>query len=413
MDRLRNNLSYAGKHPIPLAFPDASRLLVLPEHGRLIGLYPADGSANFFWTNPAFDEPDSSKTYFSRPGWPNPGGDRTWLAPELALFIGDPGRPLETYAVPRALDPGNWRLMSAAPAEVDLENRTRLRTLRAGQDVGVRLVKTYTPAVNPLWGSPADRDGMHYAGYTLATTLELDPLEGNPVRLGVWNLLQLPPPGAMLIPTRAPARPQVVFGEPAAGELTELPGHVRWNMALPVPEAKISIKAKALTGRAGYLCATPGTRHPARDTRHATRSTWWCASFPSATSATTWTPCGSRRTKPAGPFRPAACGAAWNASTSWNIMRPRRRPRRERTSAGIHPASGPFAALRTRSGRPPSPSSARADEARSGQRGAVSRGVRSFPAMARLLDRGRGLLSQGLRRIDKPDPCVSIQHDHV
>lgn len=262
MNHLHDNLRHSGKHPIPLAFADGARLLVLPEHGRLIGLYPAEGDANFLWTNPALDAAESSRLYFSRAGWSNPGGDRTWLAPELDLFIGDPRRPFETYAVPSALDPGNWKPVSAMSAEVILENRTRLRLLRAGRDVDVRLVKTYTPAVNPLRGSPADGAGVQYAGYALATTLELDPPPGKPVRLGVWNLLQLPQPGTMLIPTHVPTRPHVVFGTPAAGELTEAPGHARWNMAPPGPDAKIGIKAKSLTGRAGHLRETgiPGIR---------------------------------------------------------------------------------------------------------------------------------------------------------
>ena len=256
MNHLHDTLSFSGTQAIPVVFADGGRLLVLPEHGRLIGLYPAEGDTNFLWTNPALNSPDSSRLYSSRSGWSNPGGDRTWLAPELDLFIGDPCRPFETYAVPSALDPGNWKLVSATGAEVVLENRTRLRMLRAGQDVGVRIVKTYTPAINPLRGSPADGAGLQYAGYTLTTTLELDPLRGKPVRLGLWNLLQLPQPGTMLIPTRVPTRPHVVFGTPAAGELTEASGHVRWNMAPPGPDAKIGIKAKSLTGRAGHMRAT-------------------------------------------------------------------------------------------------------------------------------------------------------------
>ena len=256
MKRLHDNLACAGKHPISTAFADGSRPLVLPEHGRLIGLYPADGDTNFLWTNPALDEPASAKAYFSRSGWSNPGGDRTWLAPEMDLFLGDPARPFETYTVPPALDPGNWSLVSTAGAEVVLENRTRIRMLRNGQEMGMRLVKTYTPAVNPLQGASADGAGVQYAGYTLATVLEIEPLAGNSVRLGIWNLLQLPQPGTMLISTRIPARPHVVFGVPAAGELTEPPGHVRWNMAPPGPDTKIGIKANSMTGRAGCIRET-------------------------------------------------------------------------------------------------------------------------------------------------------------
>jgi len=52
-------------------------------------LYPGGSDENFLWTNPALASAESAQKYFLRDGWPNPGGDRTWLAPEIELFIGD------------------------------------------------------------------------------------------------------------------------------------------------------------------------------------------------------------------------------------------------------------------------------------------------------------------------------------
>ena len=255
MNPLHDNLSRAGKRLIPLALPNGARWLVLPENGRLLGLYPADDDANFLWTNPALASAESSKAYFARAGWCNPGGDRTWLAPEIELFIGDVKQAVETYAVQPALDPGHWMVESATAAEVSLVNETRVRLHRQNRDVGVRLTKTYSVAPNPL----RDVAGLQVAGYTLVTTLEVEPQPETSARLGIWNLLQLPQPGSMLIPTCAPARPHVVFGAPAAGELTVEPSLVRWNMAPPGKNAKISLKPQALTGRAGHLRETRGT----------------------------------------------------------------------------------------------------------------------------------------------------------
>ncbi|HUS95445.1 MAG TPA: hypothetical protein VMX97_01760 [Hyphomicrobiaceae bacterium] len=256
MNTLIDNLRYAGKHPVPVSFPDGSRVLVLPENGRLLGLCPAEDDTNFLWTNPELTAAESAKAYFARCGWRNLGGDRTWLAPETDLFIGDLKRVAETYAVQSALDPGQWKLGVASAAEVSLVNETRVRLHRQNRDVGVRLAKTYSVAPNPL----RDVAGLQYAGYTLATTLEVEPQPGVPTRLGIWNLLQLPSPGTMLIPTRAPARPHVVFGALAADELTVTPGLVRWNMVPPGGDAKISLKPQPLTGLVGYRRAsdTPG-----------------------------------------------------------------------------------------------------------------------------------------------------------
>jgi hypothetical protein len=257
---LATNLAGAGKQPLPVNWPDGTGLLILPEHGRLLGLYAAEHDANFLWTNPALAEATSAQAYFRRAGWSNPGGDRTWLAPETRLFIGDPARPAETYQVPPALDPGHWTLRSAGAGEVLLENVTRLHWLRTAHEVEVRLTKQYSPADNPLSPAMQAQDGLRYAGYTQSTTLEVAPQTDPSIRLGLWNLLQLPQPGTMLIPTTALVQPQLFFGAVTTGELTVTPGVVRWHMGPPGGDAKIGIKAQIVTGRAGYWreTATPG-----------------------------------------------------------------------------------------------------------------------------------------------------------
>ncbi|MFZ4396523.1 MAG: hypothetical protein ACOYOU_12950 [Kiritimatiellia bacterium] len=260
MNILRDILACAGRRPVVASFHDGSRVLVVPGNGRVIGLYPAEGDANFLWTNPALAGAVTAQTYFSRPGWANPGGDRTWLAPEIELFICDLSRVAETYAVQPTLDPGNWTLIEASAAEISLANVTRLRLLRQNREIGVRLGRSVSPAANPLQGTSAARVGLRYAGYTLTTTLELELQAGDPIRLGIWNLLQLPQPGVMLIPTCEATCPQVVFGSLSSAELTVTPTRISWNMAPPGGDGKISIRAAALTGRAGYLreTGTPG-----------------------------------------------------------------------------------------------------------------------------------------------------------
>ena len=253
---MMDSLTRIGMPPVVLDTPDGARLLVLPVGGRLLGLFPPGSDENFLWTNPSLGDEASARAYFARCGWPNPGGDRTWLAPEIELFIGDVKQAVQTYAVQPALDPGHWILESATAAGVSLVNETRVRLHRQNRDVGVRLAKTYSVVPNPL----EDVIGLQVAGYTLATTLEVESQPGVPTRLGIWNLLQLPQPGTMWIPTRAPARPHVVFGALAADELTVTPGLVRWNMTPPGGDAKISLKPQPLTGRVGYSRAsgTPG-----------------------------------------------------------------------------------------------------------------------------------------------------------
>ena len=239
--------------PLTMAFPDGTHLLVLPFGGRLLGLFPPESGENFLWTNPALASPESISTWLKRDGWLNLGGDRTWLAPEIELFIGDLARPAETYVVPVALDPGNWTLASVNDMEICLTNTTRIRLRRSGREIGVHLGKRFRPAANPLRDTALAGSEMQYAGYTLNTTLELEPVAEPPIHLGIWNLLQLPQPGEMLIPTLSESRPQCVFGSVSAEELTLAPRMVRWRMGGSGSDTKISLKAASLTGRAGYL----------------------------------------------------------------------------------------------------------------------------------------------------------------
>ncbi len=89
MDSLIDNLTRSGSPSEALVVPDGGRLLVLPAYGRVLGLYTGDSDENVLWTNPALATAESATAYFRRGGWRNPGGDRTWLAPEIELFIGD------------------------------------------------------------------------------------------------------------------------------------------------------------------------------------------------------------------------------------------------------------------------------------------------------------------------------------
>lgn len=248
MMSLIDNLTRAGKVPEVFDAPGGYRMVILPFGGRVLALYPPGSGESFLWANPALATPESAEAYFHCGGWRNPGGDRTWLAPEIELFIEDLARPAATYAVPAVLDPGNWILADAASSGVRLTQTTRLRLHRAMLDVGIRLEKFIRPAADPLPDS-----GLAYAGYSQTTTLEVEPSAKGAMVLGIWNLLQLPSPGTMLIGTRAVAAPQTVFGRLSDNELTIAQPGVRWEMGPPGADAKIALRADALTGRAGHL----------------------------------------------------------------------------------------------------------------------------------------------------------------
>lgn len=246
-----------GKPLTPINFPDGSRLLVLPFGGRVLGLYAPGSDKSFLWMNPAVAKPKTALAYYSRPdAWPNPGGDRTWLSPELEFFIGDLEHPFDKYRVPPALDPGDWRV-TEKDGRLSLGCNVDLPLLRTGKKVRCQINKSYLPAPNPLRNMNLFGGKIQYAGYTQRSTLDAKPLETScgPVRVGIWNLLQLPTPGEMFISTYYRSTPKCVFGH-LGSDCKASARYVRWSMGRRSDDAKISMSAEPLTGRAGYLYAS-------------------------------------------------------------------------------------------------------------------------------------------------------------
>lgn len=249
-------LRAAGREVFPLDYGAAGRLLILREGARVIGLFTGGADCgNALWTHPALAREDSARAYLARPGWPNLGGDRTWLAPETEFFMEGTPVAVNSYLVPKALDPGAYRNVGTAldpylVTEADLAlRRTRTR-------VKVQISKSWAPAINPLAARPDLAGCLAYAGYAQRTALSI--LDGNSVPasvpgIGLWHLLQLPLGGHMLVPTNGPAAWTTVFGEPPTAETQcDAAGWI-WHMRGDNDSAKVALKARSLTGRAGYI----------------------------------------------------------------------------------------------------------------------------------------------------------------
>jgi len=248
---IKNVLNSIGRKTEDIISADGSRLLMLPDSGRVLGLFTPDSEENFFWTNPALNDKKRASSFFKAKGWHNPGGDRTWLAPEIEIFIGDLANPTGTYQVPRGLDPGSWRIECHDPF-LRLASKAPIHMRRSKKKLNARICKEFKPAPNPLRNM--NIKGIQYSGYEQNTFLEMDVIPSSPVQIGLWNLLQLPKPGRMLIPTYFKAKPQLVFGTAESGDFKIGRNLIIWNMDHGNTSCKMSIKAEALTGRAGYLC---------------------------------------------------------------------------------------------------------------------------------------------------------------
>ena len=203
MENYFETLTELGKAPLRL-----DKVCVLPFSGRVMGLYPRE-DMNVFWTNPALGSAATARTLVNGGGWTNLGGDRTWVSPEIELFISDLSRPTETYKVPRGLDPADYRVASHRANTVELETAVAVDFYRSGCRVELSLHKRVTELGVPDFPLPA---GVSAAGYELACTLSAAGPLPSAVRPAVWNLLQVPGGGEIVIPLKSPGAPDSFFG---------------------------------------------------------------------------------------------------------------------------------------------------------------------------------------------------------
>jgi hypothetical protein len=167
--RMTRTLEAAGKPTELVETTDGSRVLLLPYGGRVLGLYTPTDDENFYWTNTALATTGAAREFFASDKWQNSGGDRTWLSPEVDVFL--PSFPaLDKYWQPRELDPGNYRI-EQTPDGVRLVNRLTLTLSRSRLQVDLEIGKSVGPAPNPLrYERGMDIDGVEYAGYTQHTS---------------------------------------------------------------------------------------------------------------------------------------------------------------------------------------------------------------------------------------------------
>jgi hypothetical protein len=260
IEALQQTLAAANRPSYILETGDGTRLLILPHGARVLGLYTAGVDENFYWTNPDLERAASATQLFSSPGWQNTGGDRTWISPELDIFF--PGYPdTIRHQVPPALDSAGYEVLHK-PNSMGLRRTLRLYVARTYREHEFELLKWIEPAPNPLRREPRHRDllkGVRYAGYTQNTKLALTgDIARKPVSAGIWNLIQLPHGGEMIVPTYVRTEPRVLWGDIPADRLVS--EDRAWRLKMDFSgEHKIALRAVDLTGRAAYLRHSGGT----------------------------------------------------------------------------------------------------------------------------------------------------------
>lgn len=252
MNKLIASLTAAGHPPIQL-YGKGGSLLVLPYGGRTLGLYNRNGH-NFFWVNPDLNQVETAEAFFSEEGWKNSGGDRTWVAPEVELFISDIENPGETYQVPSSLDPGSYAVHHGA-GHVKLTNQACVVLNQQEKTCEVELAKTIRMTENPLRyekGMTSLLQSVDFVGYEQLTSLRFNSSEAPGIRLGIWNLVQVPAGGEIVVPTVRESVAKTYFGDVEASHLCVTPESIRFRVDAKHSH-KIGVRAASTIGRIGYL----------------------------------------------------------------------------------------------------------------------------------------------------------------
>jgi hypothetical protein len=155
-------------------------ILLLPDYGRVLGLWPHERSENLLWVNRDFFQ--SLRVGAKDDGWNNPGGDRIWLAPASEF--------LEGGVVPPSIDPGKF-VLSADRGGACMENRGEAWAHQSGVRVRFRVTRRLRPlddaALEAAWGPT----WLRRAG--CEEEIELEILGASPVPVRLWNITQVPP----------------------------------------------------------------------------------------------------------------------------------------------------------------------------------------------------------------------------
>ncbi|MFZ1937248.1 MAG: DUF6786 family protein [Thermoguttaceae bacterium] len=255
LKRLCQTIQAAGKRLEVLETSDGTRMLMFPYGARVLGLFSTQSGESFYWNNPRLEQDATARSLLTSDGWHNTGGDRTWIAPEWDTFFPDANS--NAYLQPRQLDMSDYDL-ERIDGGCQFSRQMKLHLARANRDVNLRLSKWFGPAANPLCHErdvAAIAATVEYAGYTQKVTLQsLDRLATPPSGVGIWNLLQLPAGGEMLVPLYSGATPQKCFGQVPA-ESVKIEEHLLRVRIDFSGSHKIALKAASVCGRAGYVYA--------------------------------------------------------------------------------------------------------------------------------------------------------------
>jgi hypothetical protein len=244
-------LEEAGFAPRQWSLPDAE-LLLTQRGARVLGVFLHGADGNLLWTNPVLHSVETARHFVHSREW-NAGGDRLWLSPEIDLHFLSPASPThQEYGVPACIDPGGYVLESEDDACITLATGGEVSNRRSGESLAFRLRRTLRTCE-----SPVHAEGLRYCGYESVSELKVTRPVESPARYGIWQLAQLPPGGAVIVPVRGDPELVDYFRTGVAEHCRLRDGCVEFPVTGRV-QHKLGLRADQVSGRMGYLRPSEG-----------------------------------------------------------------------------------------------------------------------------------------------------------
>lgn len=199
--RIETALGKHGRQWIPLKAGDGE-LFFLPHAARLLACRMPEVDGNVFWHHPDLEDPEKAGANLTSAGG-GLGGDRLWIAPEVAYMWPDLDKarvdPHGSYDLPAYMDPGHWRMIDRQPDRLTMQTEMTLVDHRSEARVHLDVQRQIRIIMRPT-GLPR---GVNCASVVIRNGLRI--LDGDEGAIaGLWDLLQAPVGGRIVCPTAQP-----------------------------------------------------------------------------------------------------------------------------------------------------------------------------------------------------------------